>query len=134
MLGLQGEIDVLPKVSNQIQEIEDSIADLYSQEQKLVRLIRIKGVDEEMVSSHLVPVTAERESLEERLETLRNHQVNHKIYAEAEEKVTNFGNSLARSLKELDAEGKRRTFSAFDARIMVTRGRFDIEMMIDRSF
>ena len=86
------------------------------------------------MSSHLVPVTAERESLEERLATLRNQQVNHKIYAAAEEKVTKFGNTLARSLQELDAEGKRRTFSAFDAKFVVTRSRFDIEIMIDRSF
>lgn len=134
LLGLQDEIDALPKVSNEIQEIEDSIADLYAQEQNLVKLMGIKGVDAEMVSEHLVPVTAEREALEERMATLHNHQVNHKLYAAAEEKVAKFRKALAGSLVELDAEGKRRTFSAFDVRIVATKGRFDIEMMVDRSF
>ena len=134
LLGLQDEIDALPKVSNQIQEIEDAISDLYAQEQNFVRLMGINGVDENMVSKHLIPVTAERESLEDRLATLRNHQANHKLYAAAEEKVAKFSEALARSLAELDTEGRRRTFSAFDVKIVVTKGRFEIEMMIDRSF
>ena len=134
LLGLQGEIDAIPKVNNEIQGIEDAIADLYAQEQNLVKLMGIKGVDADMVSEHLVPVTAERESLEDRLATLRNHQVNHKIYVAAEEKVAKFSEALTGSLEELDAEGKRRTFSAFDVKIVATKGRFDIEMMVDCSF
>ena len=134
LLGLQDEIDALPKVSNQIQEIEDSIADLYAQEQNLIKLMGIKGVDEDTVTKHLIPVTAEREALEERLATLRKHQDNHKLYAAAEEKIAKFSKALTHSLEKLDAEGKRRTFAAFNAKIVVTKGRFDIEMMIDRSF
>lgn len=134
LLGLQGEIDVLPKVSNQIQEIEDSIAELYAQEQNLIMLMGIRGVDEDMVTKRLIPVTAEREALEERLATLRNHQANHKLYAAAEKRVAKFSKALTHSLKKLDAEGKRRAFSAFDVRIVVTKGRFDIEIKIDGSF
>ena len=134
LLGLQDEIDVLPKVSSQIQEIEDAIAVLFAQEQNFIRLIGINGVDEDSVNKHLIPVTAEKEALEEKLMTLRNHQANHKYYAAAEEKVAEFTKVLSRGLEKLDVEGKRNTFAAFDAKFVVTKGRFDIEIMTDGGF
>ena len=134
LLGLQDEIDVLPKVSDQIQEIEDAIAELYAQEQNLIKLMGIKGVDEDTVTKRLIPVTAEREALEERLGILRNHQANHKLFAAAEKKVAELSEAMTHGLKKLDAEGKRCAFSAFDVRIVVTKGRFDIEIKIDGSF
>ena len=89
-----------------------------------MRLIGIKGVDEDLVSSQLVPVTAERESLESRLSSLRNQQFNRKLYAAAEERVMEYREFIAQGLEGLDAEGKRQTFAAFELRIVVTKGSF----------
>ena len=133
MLGMQREIDVLPKVNSQIQELEEEIANLYMQEQNLVELIGIRGVDANLVSSRLVPVTSERESLEERLSTLRDLQSNRRLYAAAQETVTNYCEVISRNLGKLDVEGKRQTFSAFDLRIVIIKGRFDLEITVDPS-
>ena len=65
-LGMQDQVDLGQDLSEEIRDLEQSIAGLIVREQNLIKMMSVEGIDNVLVESELAPINAQRRSQEMR--------------------------------------------------------------------
>ena len=77
-LGMQDQVDLGQDMSEEIRDLEQSIAALIVREQNLIKMMSVEGIDNVLVESELAPINAQRRAQENRLQQLLNILSNRK--------------------------------------------------------
>ena len=59
-LGMQDQVDLGQDMSEEIRDLEQSIAALIVREQNLIKMMNVEGIDNVLVESGLAPINAQR--------------------------------------------------------------------------
>ena len=130
-LGMQDQVDLGQDLSEEIRELEQSIAALIVREQNLIKMMSVEGIDSVLVKSELAPINAQRRAQENRLQQLLNILSNRKKFAKSMRQIRQYSLTLRENLEKLDVDGKIRTLAAFNIKVTAVKGKFTINVSVD---
>ena len=130
-LGMQDQVDLGQDMSEEIRDLEQSIAALIVREQNLIKMMSVEGIDDVLVESELAPINAQRRAQENRLQQLLNILSNRKKFAKSMRQIRQYSLTLRENLENLDVDGRIRTLAAFNIKVTAVKGRFSINVSVD---
>ena len=130
-LGMQDQVDLGQDLSEEIRDLEQSIAGLIVREQNLIKMMSVEGIDNLLVESELAPINAQRRSQENRLQQVLNILSNRKKFAKSMRQIRQYSLTLRENLEKLDVDGKIRTLAAFNIKVTAVKGKFTINVSVD---
>ena len=118
-------------LGDRMTKLRRDIADLKSQQRRLIEQRQKDIIDQEILESQIAPVKLLCDEKEGELGVLDVQQKGKDAAVDAEERIAEYCNRVAEGLDNLDQEGKRATFAAFGVKVEATRDDLSVTLEID---
>ncbi len=119
------------RLGAKMDELRREIADLKSQQRRLVELRQKDLIDLDILETQIGPVKALCDEKEEELLLLEAQQQQNDDAKEAGSRVAGYCQAVSDKLDDLDLEGKRATLAAFGVKFEATRENLSITIRVD---
>ena len=112
-------------------KLRHEIADLKSQQRRLIEQRQKDTIDQDILESQIAPVKLRCDDKIRQLCILEDQQKKKDSAVDAEQRIAEYCGRLAEGLDNLDQEGKRATFAAFGVKVEATRDDLSVTLEID---
>ncbi len=112
-------------------KLRREIADLKSQQRRLIELRQKDIIDQDILEGQIAPVRLLCDEKARQFSTLEEQQKQKDAAVDVEERIAEYCSRLAEGLENLDQAGKRATFAAFGVKVEATREDLSVTLEID---
>ena len=112
-------------------KLRREIADLKSQQRRLIELRQKDIIDQDILEGQIAPVRLLCDEKARQFSTLEEQQKQKDAAVDVEERIAEYCGRVAEGLDNLDQAGKRATFAAFGVKVEATREDLAVTLEID---
>ena len=112
-------------------KLRREIADLKSQQRRLIELRQKDIIDQDILEGQISPVRLLCDEKARQFSTLEEQQKQKDAAVDVEERIAEYCGRVAEGLDNLDQAGKRATFAAFGVKVEATREDLAVTLEID---